>query len=76
MSYIEAQRDGIPTKVDKRGNTAYYPPCHICGNPVYSWAYRPGTRYTCRDCKEKTAHKSTKKHLCAAKTSANITISN
>ena len=62
MSYLEAKKDGIPIKVDKRGNTAYYPPCQYCGEPVYPWAYRPGIRYTCRVCKERQhikAHKST-----------------
>lgn len=60
MSYIEAQRDGIPMKRDRHGKNIYYPPCHICGGPVYSWVYKPGNRYTCRACKEKD---STKKHI-------------
>ena len=44
MSYIEAQRDGIPMKRDSHGKNVYYPPCHICGSPVYSWVYKQGNQ--------------------------------
>ena len=60
MGYLEAKRDGIMVKKDPHGNTIYYPPCHICAKPVYSWVYKSGNKYTCRDCKEK---ESTKKHI-------------
>lgn len=53
MSYHEALRDGIPTGRDKRGNSAYYPPCGICGIPTYSPKYNPKFNYTCKTCKEK-----------------------
>ena len=51
MSYQEAKRDGIPMGKDNRGFTAYYPPCHICGQRVESWNYIPANRYTCCLCK-------------------------
>lgn len=52
MSYHEALEDGIPMKkgADYSRN-GYYPPCHICGQPVYTWAYRRGVKYTCSACR-------------------------
>ena len=52
MSYQEAIEDGIPVK--KGGSYSqggYYPPCHYCGKPVFSWAYQRGVRYKCPDCR-------------------------
>ncbi len=53
MSYQEAIEDGIPVKkggaYSQRG---YYPPCHYCGQPIFSWAYQRGVRYTCPDCRK------------------------
>ena len=53
MSYREAVEDGIRTERSKNGGSYYYPPCHICGSPVFSWAYVRGNRYTCLNCKAK-----------------------
>jgi very-short-patch-repair endonuclease len=60
MPYAEAIAHGIPVKDNKRGFSAYYPPCHICGEGVYSWAYLPGNIYTCRRCKilKRVQHRS------------------
>lgn len=52
MSWYEAIADGIPTAKDKNSYAVYYPPCHICGTPVYSWSYIRGTAYTCRECRK------------------------
>lgn len=52
MSYIEAKEDNIPTEKDCRGFTIYYPPCHICETPVFSWRYVRNTKYTCPNCRE------------------------
>lgn len=54
MSYREAQEDGVLTKAHGI-NMAYYPPCHICGQPTYSRNYVRGYRYTCKDCKAAAA---------------------
>lgn len=51
MSYREAQEDGITIKTRGKCDTAYYPLCHICGQPTYSRNYIRGHRYTCKDCK-------------------------
>ena len=52
MSYQEAVEDNIPRSGNGIKGQGYYPPCHICGTPVYSWAYRRGTVYTCPDCRK------------------------
>jgi len=52
MSWHEANEDGIPIVKGKESFTGYYPPCHICGTPVYSWSYIRGTAYTCPECKK------------------------
>ncbi len=52
MSYKDALEDGTPTEKDNRGYTWYYPPCRICGVPVYTWKYVHGAEYTCKDCRE------------------------
>jgi very-short-patch-repair endonuclease len=51
MSWREAMEDGIPVGRDSRKYSCYYPPCHICGAPVYSWSYIRGAQYTCKDCR-------------------------
>ena len=51
MSWIEAIEDGVPTVKDKRSFNNYYPPCHICGTPVFSWSYIRGAIYTCPECR-------------------------
>ena len=51
MSWIEAKEDGIPV-AKKNGFSCYYPPCHICGTPVYSWSYIRGVAYTCGECRK------------------------
>ncbi|MBT3273405.1 MAG: DUF559 domain-containing protein [Spirochaetales bacterium] len=51
MSWHEALEDGIPVVKDRLESDGYYPPCRICGSPVYSWSYIRGTRYTCSDCR-------------------------
>lgn len=51
MSYQEAQEDGIMIKLKGKYETAYYPPCHSCGQPTYSRNYIRTHRYTCKDCK-------------------------
>ena len=54
MSWIEAKEDGI--RVAKmNGFTCYYPPCRICGSPVYSWSYIRGVNYTCGECRKELA---------------------
>nr|DAK40788.1 MAG TPA: Very-short-patch-repair endonuclease [Caudoviricetes sp.] len=54
MSYREAIEDGIPIKSSAGhfSQGGYYPPCHYCGQPVYSWAYQRGVKYTCPECRE------------------------
>lgn len=52
MSWIEAKEDGIPFVKDKNSYTVYYPPCHICETPVYSWSYIRGKSYTCPECRK------------------------
>lgn len=52
MSYIEAKEDKIPMEKDGRGFTMYYPPCHICETPVFSWSYIRDSKYTCPKCRE------------------------
>lgn len=51
MSWREATEDCIPIVKDSTGHTCYYPPCHICGAPAYSWSYIRNTKYTCKDCR-------------------------
>lgn len=51
MGYFEALEDGIPTTETKEGFKDYYPPCHICGAPVYSWKYTRDVKFTCPDCR-------------------------
>ena len=51
MSWHEAIEDGIPVAKDSAKRSCYYPPCHICGEPVYSWSYIRGCQYTCKGCK-------------------------
>lgn len=55
MSWYEAKEDGIPRAKDKDSYTGYYPPCHICRTPVYSWSYIRGTSYTCPECRQELA---------------------
>lgn len=52
MSWCEAKEDRIPVIKDKASFNGYYPPCHICGTPVYSWSYVRGTIYTCPECRK------------------------
>lgn len=52
MSWREANEDGIPIIKDKMSFNGYYPPCHICGTPVYSWSYIRGVSYTCPECRK------------------------
>lgn len=52
MSYQEALEDKIPIKKNNDGYVGgYYPPCHYCGQPVYSWSYMRGVKYACPDCR-------------------------
>lgn len=51
MSWREAIEDGIPVVKDSSKINCYYPPCHICGAPVYSWSYIRGSQYACKDCR-------------------------
>lgn len=51
MGWHEAIEDGIAFGKDGRDTNCYYPPCHICATPVYSWAYTRGTKYSCKDCR-------------------------
>lgn len=51
MGLLDAIEDGIPFGKDHKNFNCYYPPCHICGTPVYSWSYISGTQYTCKDCR-------------------------
>jgi very-short-patch-repair endonuclease len=51
VSYYEAIADNIPMRQNKYRETLYYPPCHICGKQVMSYNYKPGLKYTCKDCK-------------------------
>jgi len=51
MGWHEAVEDGITIVKDQRGSNCYYPPCHICDTPVYSWSYIRGAKYTCKDCR-------------------------
>jgi len=51
MGWHEAMEDGIPIVKDNTKHNLYYPPCHICGSPVYSWSYIRGIKYTCKDCR-------------------------
>jgi very-short-patch-repair endonuclease len=55
MSWHEAVEDGIPVDKDSNEFHCYYPPCHICKTPVYSWSYIRGTQYTCVDCRTELA---------------------
>ena len=52
MSQLDAIKDGIRIEDDMDGFPCYYPPCHLCGTPVYTWSYLRGTKYTCRDCRK------------------------
>ena len=51
MSWREAKEDGIPIAKDRAKYNCYYPPCHLCGTPVYSWSYIRNSKYTCKDCR-------------------------
>lgn len=51
MSYYDALADSIPMDKDSKGFTRYYPPCRICGSPVYTWSYVSGTKYVCKECR-------------------------
>ncbi len=51
MGWREAIEDGITIGKDSRNYNCYYPPCHICATPVYSWTYTQGAKYTCKDCR-------------------------
>ena len=53
MSYQEAIEDRVPRKSLLNGMWAYLPPCHICGEPAYSWNYIRGNKYTCKACRQK-----------------------
>ena len=56
MSYSEAVEDNILVHRGGKGHSSsYYPPCHICKAPVYSWSYIRGTQYTCADCRTELA---------------------
>lgn len=72
MSYIEAKEDGISMKRTFTGSTAYFPPCSYCKEPVYSWSYRRGIRYTCKACRlqgktKKASLKSESVHMSSHK---------
>jgi very-short-patch-repair endonuclease len=62
MGYYDAVRDHIPMRKDKNGNTGFYPPCKICGEPVYSWNYVSGTDYTCPKCREELVKQYREEH--------------
>lgn len=67
MSYQEAVEDNIPRANSGIKSQGYYPPCHICGTPVYSWSYIRGTVYTCKECrKELVAQERATKAGCRA----------
>ena len=55
MGYLEAQDDGVRVIQTRIGNTAFYPPCSICGKEVFSQNYIRGRNYRCKDCKEMQA---------------------
>lgn len=64
MSHKEALEDKIPFKILRNRFNAYYPPCCVCGQPVYSWNYIRGLNYSCRECRKKKAKKvSTEKSV-------------
>jgi hypothetical protein len=52
MGYYDAIEDNIPKERDKKGFEVYYPPCRICGAPVYSWRYLKGAQYVCQECRQ------------------------
>lgn len=55
MSWREAIEDGITIVKDNNNFNCYYPSCHICKAPVYSWSYIRGAQYTCIDCRTELA---------------------
>lgn len=51
MGYKEAIEDNVTVRNTKGHTTGYYPPCRMCGEPVFSISYRREQKYLCRDCK-------------------------
>lgn len=62
MGYADALKDGIPMKKDKKGFDAYYPPCKICGEPVYTWNYISGMQYVCPKCRKELVEQYRNEH--------------
>ena len=56
MGFYEAKEDNIPMEKHK-GFEWYYPPCYICGEPVATWNYIRGQKYSCKACKEILANR-------------------
>ena len=50
MSYVDALNDNIKTG-QLNGMTVYYPLCHVCGEPMLTYSYRPNLTFTCKGCK-------------------------
>jgi hypothetical protein len=55
MSYKDALADGIRYEKQGKGSSAYFPPCHICGEETFSLNYIPSRKYTCERCKKRRA---------------------
>lgn len=51
MGYADAIADNIPV-VQEGSRKGYAPPCHVCGESVFSMNYIRGMKYTCPDCKQ------------------------
>lgn len=67
MGYQDALRDGIAVRKTSDGFDGYYPPCSICGTPVYSWSYISGTKYICNECRKEMVRQYRKDHIETAK---------
>jgi very-short-patch-repair endonuclease len=52
MGYYDALEDNIPIERDKKGFNIFYPPCRVCGAPVYSWRYLKDAQYVCQECRQ------------------------
>lgn len=54
MGYDEAKKDGVKCVWNPETRvTHYYPRCTICGQEMFSYNYKSGLQYICKDCKEK-----------------------